>query len=155
PNNAPIDQDAFDIERLPRRQRRQWKTAFLHFLKMLTYRDPRRLILKSPTHSCRIPTLLDLFPDALFVHIVRNPYVVYPSTVNLWRRLFEAHGLQKPRFAGLEEYVFKTFTHLYDRLEEGKKLIPPGRLFEIRYEDLIADPLGGMARLYQTLNLGG
>lgn len=155
PNNPPIDQDAFDIGRLPRRQRESWKKTFVRYLKMLTYKDPRRLVLKSPTHSCRIPTLLELFPDALFVHIVRDPYVVFPSTVNLWRSLYEAHGLQKPRFNGLEEYVFRTFTHLYDSLEAGKKVIPPGRFYEVRYEDLIADPLGKMEQMYATLNLGG
>jgi len=33
-------------------------------------------------------------------------------------------------------------------------LIPAGRLFEIRYEDLVADPIGKMQALYQQLELG-
>ena len=59
--------------------------------------------------ACRIQTLLELFPDARFVHIVRDPYVVFPSTVNLWKSLYRNHGLQTPTFAGLEEHVFETF----------------------------------------------
>src|SRR5687768_18104609 len=60
-----------------------------------------RSILKSPPHTCRVPTLLRLFPDARFVHIVRDPYAVYPSTLHLWRilagdrkstRLNSSHG---------------------------------------------------------------
>jgi hypothetical protein len=96
-----------------------------------------------------------MFPDARFVHIVRDPRVVFPSTVNLWKTLYQTHGLQRPTFAGLGEYVFNTFNHLYQRLEEGKRLIPPGQLYELRYEDLIADPVGQMRRLYEHLGLGG
>jgi hypothetical protein len=155
PNRPPQDQDAFDLEHLPPRDFRTWKTLFLRFVRQLTFKDPRRLILKSPTHSCRIKTLLELFPDARFVHIVRDPYVVFPSTVNLWKTLYLTHGLQTPTFAGLEEHVFETFTHLYDRLEKSRKLVPPGRYHAMRYEDLIHDPLGEMRKMYDGLELGG
>jgi hypothetical protein len=155
PNRPPQDQEALDLDGLPPRVRAAWKRAFMRFLRTLTFKDPRRLVLKSPTHTCRIPTLLELFPEARFVHIVRNPYAVFPSTVNLWRTLYETHGLQRPTFAGLEEYVFATFNHLYDRLEAGKRLLRPGRFFEVRYEDFLADPLGQMHRLYEELELDG
>jgi hypothetical protein len=154
PNRPPMDQDSFDIESLPRRKRAAWKAAFLGYLRMLTFKDPRRLILKSPTHSCRIKTLLELFPDARFVHIIRNPYIVFPSTVNLWRTLAQTHGLQKPTGHGLEEYVYSTFTMLYAKLDEGRPLVDPSRYFELRYEDLIADPVGQMRALYERLGLG-
>jgi hypothetical protein len=154
PNRPPQDQKAFDVDRLPRREREQWKRIFLRFLRRLTFKDPRRLILKAPTHSCRIPVLLEMFPDARFVHIVRDPYVVFASTVNLWRSLYATHGMQVPNFIGLEEYVFMTFTHLYERLEAGKRLVRPDRFFEVRYEDLIEDPLGHLRRLYHRLGLG-
>jgi hypothetical protein len=155
PNHPPQDQDALDLDGLPPRARRAWKSAFLRFLRHLTYKDPRRLVLKSPTHTCRIPALLELFPDARFVHIVRDPYVVFPSTVNLWKSLYLVHGLQRPTFAGLEEHVFESFTHLYARLEQSKHLLAPNRFHEVRYEDLIADPVGRMRELYERLELGG
>jgi hypothetical protein len=165
PNHPPQDQEAFDLEGLSPGRHRRWKVAFMRFLRQLTYLDllqgrregrgPRRLVLKSPTHTCRIPTLLELFPDAQFIHIVRNPFTVFSSSVNLWRSLYETHGLQTPNFQGLEEHVFATFNHLHERLEEGRTLIPPGRFHELRYEDLIADPVRQMAQLYDVLNLGG
>lgn len=155
PNRPPQDPEAFDVETLRPRERARWKAAFLKLLRQLTYRDPRRLVLKSPTHSCRIPTLLELFPDARFVHIIRDPYVVYRSTYNLWRTLYETHGMQTPTCAGLEEYVFSTFTHLYDRIERCKSLVPAGRFHEVRYEDLVANPVGELEKVYDRLQLGG
>jgi hypothetical protein len=155
PNHPPQDLDALDVDRMPARARLAWKRALLTFVRQLSFKDPRRLVLKSPTHSCRIPTLLEVFPRARFVHIVRNPYAVFPSTVNLWKTLYRTHGLQTPTFAGLEEHVFSTFTHLYDRLEAGKVQVPAGRFHEVRYEDLLADPVGEMHCLYERLGLGG
>jgi hypothetical protein len=155
PNRPPLDQEALDLDVLSPRARRRWGRALVHFLRKVTCCRPGRLILKSPTHSCRIKHLLRLFPDARFVHMIRDPYVVFPSTVNLWKVLYETHGLQTPAFDGLEEHVFRTFTHLYEKLEEGKRLVGPGRFHELRYEDLVRDPVGQLRTLYERLELGG
>jgi hypothetical protein len=154
PNRPPQYSEYLDLEGLSLQAIARWKRIFYRFLQTLTFRDPRRLVLKSPPHSCRIKTLLEIFPDARFVHIVRDPFVVFPSTVNLWKSLYRKHGLQTPTFAGLEEYVFATFNRLYRKLEEGIPLIPPGRFHQVRYEDLVHDPIGEMEKLYDQLGLG-
>jgi hypothetical protein len=155
PNRPPLTPGALDLEGLTATQRRQWKRTFYRFLQALTYNDPRRLVLKSPPHSCRIKTLLEMFPDARFIHIVRDPYKVFPSTINLWQKLADKHSCQRPNHRGLEEKVLSTFTHLYAKLEEGKRLISPNRFHELKYENLIRDPLGEMDCLYDRLELGG
>ena len=91
PNRPPQFSEYLDLQNLPPRAVARWQRAYLGFLRRLTFKDPRRLILKSPPHTCRIKLLLELFPDARFVHIVRDPYVVFPSTVNLWKSLYLAH----------------------------------------------------------------
>ena len=154
PNRPAPDPRYLDLEGLSPRALAAWERAFVGFLRRVTFRRPRRLVLKSPTHSCRIPALLKLFPDARFVHVVRDPYVVFPSTVHLWRSLWATHGLQRPRFEGLEEYVFAHFLHLDDRLEQGRALVDPARFCEVRYEDLVRDPIGQMQALYEHLELG-
>jgi hypothetical protein len=155
PNRPPQDQEAFDLEGLPPRVQASWQRAFLRFLKQLTCKHGKRLVLKSPTHTCRIKQLRQLFPDARFIHIIRDPYVLFPSTIHLWKSLYETHGLQRPTFAGLEEQVFTTFTHLYQKLEETRHLVEPSRFYELRYEDLVRDPVGEMRKLYDHLKLGG
>jgi len=154
PNNLPIDRDALDLDGLPPPARQGWKRTFLRFLQAVTLRDPRRLILKSPPHTCRIPTLLEVFPDARFIHIVRDPFAIYSSTVNLWTKLYRAQAMHRPTFAGLEETVFETFLHFHRRLDATRHLVPDGRFCEIRYEDLTKDPAGELRRLYARLELG-
>jgi hypothetical protein len=154
PNRPPVDAEYLDLRGLSPSALNRWKQTFYSYLQRLTFKTPKRLVLKSPPHSCRIPVLLELFPDARFIHIVRDPFVVFPSTVNLWKSLYRAHGLQKPTFEGLEEQVYQTFVKLYERLEEDKPRIAPDRFFELRYEDLVKDPIGQMRAVYERLKLG-
>jgi hypothetical protein len=155
PNRGPQFQEFFDLENISAKALRRWRRAFKTFLKQLTLRNPNRLVLKSPPHTCRIKVLKKLFPGALFVHIVRDPYVVFPSTVHVWKTLYETHGLQRPTFAGLEEHVFNTFLRMYDKLEETRSELDAAHFYEIRYEDLVKDPVCRMRDLYEHLNLGG
>ncbi len=153
PNESPIDQDYLDFKNVTEADRERWKKTLFGFLRRITFKDPRRLVLKSPTHTARIPTLLEMFPDARFVHITRDPYIIFPSTINLWKSFYRKHGLQIPNFAGLEEHVFATFSRMYEDFDEGCKLVPSGRLHQLKYEDLVQDPIGEMAKLYDRLRL--
>jgi hypothetical protein len=132
----------------------RWGAALTTFLKKLTLRHGRPLVLKSPPHTARIRLLLELFPDARFVHIVRDPYVVYPSSIHLLKSLSRVHSLQRPTFEGLDERVLSTYVDLYRKVDEGRELVEPSRFYELRYEDLIADPEGQLRRLYEHLGLG-
>ncbi len=154
PNHPPQDQEYLDFRGVPAPALERWKRAFLWFLKRVTVRSPKRIVLKSPPHTARIRVLLEMFPKAKFVHIVRDPYVIFPSTVNLWKRLYRDEGLQMPTYDGLEEHVFATFTRMYEAFERDRGLIGPGQFCEIRYEDLVADPIGADAAGLRRLELG-
>ncbi|MGD0899293.1 MAG: sulfotransferase [Thermoguttaceae bacterium] len=153
-NRPPQNQEYFSLDRVSPRGLERWKRGLLWFLKCLTVRSPRQIVVKSPPHMFRIRTLLEMFPNARFVHIYRNPYVIFPSTVNLWKRLYRNEGLQMPRFEHLREHVFETFERMYEVFERDRPLIPPGRFCEVRYEDLVADPIGEMKKVYEGLRLG-
>jgi len=154
PNHPPQNQEYLDFRGVPPAAMNRWKQAFLWFLKCLTLRNPKRIVVKSPPHTCRIRTLLEMFPKAKFVHIVRDPYVIFPSTINLWKRLYRDQGLQMPTYEGLEEHVYSTFTRMYEAFDRDRGLIGPGQYCEIRYEDLIAKPVDQMQLVYERLELG-
>ncbi len=156
PNRDSIFPGSLDLSGLTHRQLHDWKRTFKRFVQTLAFRDPRRLVLKSPPHTARIPTLLELFPDAKFVFIQRDPYVLFPSTVNLWKSLSKKHGLQTlSNEQRIEEKVFSEFRIIHERYEQTKGLIPAGNLVEVRYEDLVKDLEGGMEAVYSGLNLDG
>jgi len=154
PNEPPQCPDYLTLENLSSAELDRWKAGLEWFLKHVTFADPKRIILKSPPHTARIKTLLELFPDARFVHIVRDPYALYGSTVKLWKTLYKFQALQEPKHEGLEEYVFSMFEQMYEKFERDRTLIDPSRFFEIRYEDLVQQPIEQMRLLYEKLRLG-
>ena len=118
----------------------------MRFLSHVCYQAPRSESFSSHHHiPARVKTLLEMFP-ARFVHIVRDPYTVFASTVNLWKTLYTKHGLQTPRYEGLEEYVLQTFEQIYDKFERDRSLLGADQFCEIRYEDLVRDPRCAFAR---------
>jgi hypothetical protein len=154
PNRNPCP-EYFSLEDVPSRELQRWKDGFVKFLKQLTIRNPKRILLKSPTHTYRIKVLLELFPDAQFVHIVRDPYTLFLSTMHLWKSLYEAQGLQEPKYDDLEDYVFENFLHMFQKIEEARPLLHAPRFHELRYEDLVQDPVGQLRKLYDQLELSG
>jgi omega-hydroxy-beta-dihydromenaquinone-9 sulfotransferase len=153
PNRPPAYTEYLTLD-VPHADVEQWKQSLYGFLQKVTYANPKRLILKSPPHTSRVRVLLEMFPEARFVYIARDPYTLFASTVHLWKSLYGAHGMQVPKFEGLEEYVLDTFVRMDERYERDRGLIPPGRLVEVKYEDLIRDPIGRLAEIYERLELG-
>ena len=140
---------------VPQAEVDEWKAAFLWFLRKLTIKNPRPLVLKSPPHTARIRLLLEMFPGARFVHIHRDPYVVFRSFQHYYDTAGWYTYLQKPDLDGLDDLILNRYTAMYDAFFEEKDLIPAGRLHEIAFADLEADPLGQMAILYEQLGLPG
>jgi hypothetical protein len=154
PNRPPEHERYLDLEQLTPQELAAWKRPLLRFVQQLYFRHRKTVVLKNPNHSFRIKVLLDVFPQAKFIHIVRDPYVVYPSSIHLLKSLSRVHSLQRPTFEGLDERVLATYVDLYRKVDEGRELVAPSRFYELRYEDLIADPEAQLRRLYEHLELG-
>jgi hypothetical protein len=154
PNEGPQSWEYLDLDSLGEVDRRRWEEGLLSFFKQLNYARPGRLVLKSPTHTFRVPTLTRMFPKSKWINIVRNPFAVFSSTVRLWRSLNEAYGYQKPRYEGLEEEVLETFVRMHARLEATRRLVEAGGMVDVRYEELVREPVTILRRVYRVLELG-
>lgn len=155
PKGRPHDPEYLTLEGVPPEELQHWKETLWRFLRNVNYQDPRRIVLKSPPHTARVRVLREMFPEAKFIHITRDPLVVFPSTLNLWTQLNKRHALQLPQSEGLDEYVFDNFERMYRRFEADRAAIPDHYLVDVRYEELIQDPVAQVARVYDQLELGG
>jgi hypothetical protein len=133
-------------------ERTEWAEAMLLFAQKATYKYGKRLVFKSPTHTARIRMLLELFPDAKFVHIHRHPFSVYRSTKHLQSNSRQYFSLQG-RDYGDHERILAMYGKMYDAYFAEKDLIPAGNLAELAYDELDADPIGRMGRIYEELDL--
>ena len=134
----------------------EWQAAYLRILKKATYKmDGKRLILKNPANTARIETLLKMFPEAQFIHIYRNPYAVFASTRNLYRKLLPSLELQKVSDREIEDNIILFYREIMSKFFVDKKLIPQANLVEIKYEDLVDNSINVLEQIYRQLNLSG
>ncbi|MGO9604418.1 MAG: sulfotransferase family protein [Candidatus Binataceae bacterium] len=113
------------------------------------------MLLKSPTNSLRVRTLHRLFPDAVFVLIVRSPQAVFTSTVSMWQRMWERYAISEALgVAELEDQVLRLRLVLEQRLEADLEALSPASHLAVKYEDLVADAAGTIRTLFDKFDLG-
>ena len=135
-------------------ERERWKQTMKWFIKkVMLHNGGKRVIVKSCPHSARIRMLLELFPNAKFVHIHRNPYSVFQSTQHTVRTMSPWWTLQRHDHNGLEDRTIQQYKEVYDVFFAERELIPKGRLYDIGYEALEQDPLGQVKNIYEALDL--
>ena len=159
PGSSLFDRTYLGLHDASADERETWQHCWIHFLKsvQLTAGESRRLILKSPQHTARIGLLLKLFPDAKFIHIARDPASIYLSTLKTWCAMIDEHALvPSDRFeSSLPESVLGNFENLYERYDDDVGQLGEKQLCELRYEDLVSDPLAALKQIFATLDLAG
>jgi len=154
PNHPPVHMGTLDMEDIDKSDLERWQAALDYFVRALTFQKRKRLILKSPTHTGRVAVLAKMYPGAKFVHISRNPYDVFASTVRLWKSLEQVQAFQTPRHDDLEEYVFTCLERMYEGFHRQREQLNPSQICDIRYEQLAQDPIGQIQLVYKHLELG-
>src|SRR4029079_4090823 len=136
------------------REVKRWQATLVAYVQRLSWKYKRPLVLKSPPHTGRIRRLLEVFPQAKFVHLHRDPYAVFSSTRRMLTVNFSLHCLQRvPAPAELDEWIIRQYRAMHDAFFEERDLIPPGQYHELRFDELEVDPIGQMERVYNVLGL--
>ena len=142
------------FEGISDKEKKEWQQVYRWVLQKATLLGRgKRLVLKNPVNTGRIPQLLALFPEAKFVHIHRSPYEVYNSTRKLYRTVLDQLALQRVDDTDIDRFVLTFYRGLLHRLFETRNNVPQGNFAEVAYDDLIARPHEELARLYSELSL--
>jgi omega-hydroxy-beta-dihydromenaquinone-9 sulfotransferase len=134
---------------------RAWRDALSYYLtKLAALHAGRRLLLKNPAHSARIPHLRALFPGAKFIHIHRDPVDVFHSARKLYRSMLAVSALQDHGGVDIDEHILWSYPAVMTRLLDALDGLPAGTALALRYDDLVADPVNAVDHIYRELNLG-
>ena len=144
-----------DLRRRSAEEQDLWKRTIQLFLRELTVQQRKPMVLKSPTHGFRFPLLPSLFPGSRFVIIERNPYEVFASNLKLWNTLLDMYSLELASPEQIENFVLAAYLIHEEAIAEGIRNITPETVSRVRYEDLVANPLSEMRRIYSELKLPG
>ena len=133
-----------------------WKRDYkLLISKALKNTGGVRFLSKNPPNTARIEKLLEMFPEARFIHIHRNPVEVYLSTRNFFFKMLPHLQLQTIAQEELDDCIFELYKDLMTDYLKQRELIPEKQLIEIAFETLETDPKTCIRDLYQSLDLPG
>ncbi|WP_435005705.1 sulfotransferase family protein [Tundrisphaera lichenicola] len=115
-----------------------YKSLVNHFLEQKRDRD-RKPLVGATIHS-HFDRLLWIWPDARFIHLVRDGRDVARSMVEI--------GFEGSTYSGIEKWIE------VERLWADLALmLPPERRIEIRYEELVAKPEETLTRICDFLGI--
>lgn len=150
------------LEGVSTRVIKEIKRKYQHLLQVATlHAKGRRLVLKNPVNTARIALLLEMYPNAKFIHIYRSPYDVFVSTLDMHKRMLPITSLQAlhtdndSRNNERSEAVLNLYTLMMRRYFEERTLIPKGNLVEVCFEKLEQNPIDEVKNIYQALDLDG
>jgi len=103
----------------------------------------------------RIKTLMEVFPDARFIYLVRSPLDAIPSHLSLvWNSLDHQWGCERIPAEKLERFVERRYRYnvelyrYFDQLLTRGEL-PEDRVMVLRYDDLASDPMEACERVIE------
>jgi Sulfotransferase family len=127
-------------------------TAFAHrkrVLQILQSTNPGRWVLKMPSDALFIRTLFETFPDARVIWTHRDPYATFASSVSMrtnGRRMFN----KDPDFGYVRQrFPLQMALHVMRPLQMSRER--PEDIYNLYYEDLVANPIAAMKKVYAWL----
>lgn len=132
---------------------KDWIDSFQLFYKKLAFQSGKRIVFKNPFHSLRIEMLKKVFPNAYFIHIYRNPYVVIPSTQRMWSIVGRQNCLRKYQSDPPLSEVIAVYKKMTDKIRKSLDSLPDNSYSEVKFEEFETDPLRALKILYEQMGL--
>lgn len=157
------------LEGLSDEEVHQWQQTYRSFLQKVAWFTAKsrrldespsratsyRLLSRNGTNTGRIPRVLEMFPQAKFIHLVRNPYHVYAAQSQRWRELTALWGLQSVPLESLTSHAVGCYQAMLQKYLADRNQIPVGQLAEVQYEELLENPMSTLESVYSQLALSG
>lgn len=133
----------------------RWERRFRLFMDKLALDQPgRRIVIKNPVYTARVGFLARMYPGARFVHLHRNPWVVFESMRRFYRKLIPRLSLQPGEDPDTDALILDAYPRMLRRCVEEGEALPAGHYLEVAYERLDREPLAVLERMYGELDLG-
>ena len=138
-------------DRLPRVERRKLMATYRSWLQRHLYANGRgkTVLSKSTQSSGALDGLLEEFPDAKFITIVRDPARSVASHVSVFVPVWQAHSPEIRRDGPVSRAYAKLAVEWFKHLFAFRQRVDPGNYYCIDYRDLVRDPRATIERLYQ------
>jgi hypothetical protein len=154
PKNTSYFDKYLMFDTITKAEKEKWQKDYLYVLKSVSHMAKgKRLVMKNPGNTARVKQLLELFPNAKFVYIHRNPYSVYLSTLHLARVVWSTQSFQDITEEDYKDIILQNYARVQGAYLENRSLIPEGNLVEVAYDEIGAGSEAMFTRIYKELGL--
>ena len=130
-----------------------FNAALASFSRKLVFLNSCRPLFKSPGHTANIAQILEVFPEAKFVTILRNPFSQFASMASMDRsQAKEWSTLQKSSEIS-DQMRLDRISFLLGRYLETRDLIPKSNLVEVKYQELVKNQTATLQKIYTGLGV--
>jgi hypothetical protein len=141
---------------MPEKTVTNWKKDYMKMVKKAMINSGGDIpVLKNPCNAGRLKRILEMYPQAKFIFIIRNPIIVFLSSKKFFAELLPTLWFHRISESELEEMIFSTYIRLIKDYQQTKSLVPAGNLIEIRFEEYEKAPLEFLGKLYKQFNIPG
>ena len=109
-----------------------------------------RWTLKSPHHALALDALTEVYPDARLVLIHRDPVVLCASVCSLIHTLSGTFSDADHRSYIAQHWV-SMLEESIRRIDAFRSAHPEHPIVDVRYDDLVRDPVGAVSGIYSAL----
>jgi omega-hydroxy-beta-dihydromenaquinone-9 sulfotransferase len=136
----------------PANEKNAWRKAYISLMKKAAIDTKgERPIMKNPVNTARIQAILDMFPDAKFLFVYRNPYTVFFSSQRFFHNLLPSVWLNKVDKTFIDQMILDVYVRMMDDYDAQKQWIPYGNLLELRFEEFEKKPVEILNTIYTDL----
>jgi hypothetical protein len=108
---------------------------------------------KNPSYSGRIESLIEQFPDARFVVMMRDPREAIPSLLKMLQKTWRSQGWSEARISKSIQALIGNSVHTYLYPLQALQNHPETRWTVVDYRDLVARPKVTVEAIFTTLDL--
>lgn len=141
-------------EEMPAPRRRRLMRFYRGMLQrhLYVHGEHLRVVSKNPSFTPKIRSLLEVFPDARFVHLVRDPAELLPSMTNWFAYCWHYFGAPAEPYPNRRR-ILDIAAHWYRYPEEVFSELPADQARVVRFDELIAETSTIVHELYAMIDL--
>lgn len=113
----------------------------------------RSYLNKNVMFAHRVRSVLEHFPDARFIYLVRHPYDAIGSMVRMWYVAWEAHSPDVPEDSPQVHDLVRLCVEYYRYALSCRSFVPPEQFLAVRFDELVTDPKATIEAIYRHFGM--